>query len=1208
MGFNYTRDQQQVIELRDRNILVAAAAGSGKTAVLVERIIQLISDQENPVDIDRLLIVTFTSAAAAEMRERISAAIERRLGEEPSNEHMQKQATLIYHAPITTISSFCLNLIKNHFHDISLDPSFRVADEAECKLLKQEVLEVILEEYFEEGREEFLQFVETTSANGSERGLEELILKLHESSRSYPFPVQWLTQCGEQYREITRNGLEKSEWISYTIGYCKLVLEGCKEILELALTMCDHGDGPYMYAPLIEEELQAVENMGKQDSYVRLGEVVRGYQFGRLPSKKDDSVSKEKREIVKGMRNQVKGELEKLRGEFFYAPIEDLMDTLKDSSLSVDMLLEVVISFTHRFQTKKRERGILDFGDMEQYALQILLEEKDGHMQPTQTACMYQSYYYEVLIDEYQDSNLVQEYLLKSVSKESSGSYNQFMVGDVKQSIYKFRLARPELFLEKYQTYESTDSLKQKIDLQMNFRSRKEVLESANYIFEQIMTSHIGGIVYDHKAALNYGASYDAIHGQDQRTELLLVEREGEVDKKELEARLIANRIRTLVQSFSISDGTHPSGVRLARYSDMVILLRSNTGWDDVFKRILEEEGIPTHIASKTGYFSVYEVQVVLNYLRILDNPLQDIPLTSVLLSGMIGFNEEELAVIRGSWKEEHQRVRNYHLYTSLVWYTTYGKNERIIAKIEQFLADLDKYRQMTVYTSIHELLQTFLQEINFQLYLTTLPRGEQRRANLDMLLEKAIEFEQTSYHGLFHFIRYIEQMEKFEISFGEANILDEHANVVRIMSIHKSKGLEFPICFVSGLGKKFNQMDLRKQFVVDMDYGIGMDYIDPVKRIKTKTIGKSAILRKMELDNIGEEIRILYVALTRAKEKLIMTGVLGNLEKTLQSLECIRMTKTSQLPFLTLKNGKSFLDFILAALARHEAFAPYMQGTKQGNEDNFLISILQEHELVIEEMKRAMKSDYGREQLLEKMEQYVVGDEVYEDIHRAFTYEYPFQSLGNIYSKTTVTEIKKKRMLEECEDAFIMYEDTSEEQYVPAFMREEKVSGMERGNAYHKAMEVLDLTGASSVRESIHREVACGRMKPAYEALVELEKLEHFMNTSLGKRMGVAQEKGMLYKEQPFVISLPANEVEAHFPKEEEILLQGIIDAYFEEDGALVIVDYKTDRVGNGKELMERYHIQLEYYAKALSALTGKPVKEKVLYSFYLGEVCGAN
>ncbi|MFI3176088.1 MAG: helicase-exonuclease AddAB subunit AddA [Eubacteriales bacterium] len=1208
MGFNYTRDQQQVIELRNRNILVAAAAGSGKTAVLVERIIQLISDKENPVDIDRLLIVTFTSAAAAEMRERISAAIERRLGEEPSNEHMQKQATLIYHAPITTISSFCLNLIKNHFHDISLDPSFRVADEAECKLLKQEVLEAILEEYFEEGREEFLQFVETTSANGSERGLEELILKLHESSRSYPFPVQWLTQCGEQYRAITQNGLEKSEWISYAIGYCKLVLEGCKETLELVLTMCEHGDGPYMYAPLMEEELQALENMGKQDSYARLGEVVRGYKFGRLSSKKDESVSKEKREIVKGMRNQVKGELDKLREEFFYAPIEDLMVTLQDSALSVEMLLEVVIGFAHRFQAKKRQRGILDFSDMEQYALQILLEEKEGHMQPTQTACMYQSYYYEVLIDEYQDSNLVQEYLLKSVSKESSGSYNQFMVGDVKQSIYKFRLARPELFLEKYQTYESTDSIKQKIDLQMNFRSRKEVLESANYIFEQIMTFHIGGIVYDHKAALNYGASYDTIQGQDQRTELLLVEREGEVDKKELEARLIANRIRTLVQSFYISDGTCPSGVRLAKYSDMVILLRSNTGWDDIFKRILEEEGIPTHIASKTGYFSVYEVQVVLNYLRILDNPLQDIPLTSVLLSGMIGFQEEELAVIRGRWKEEHKVVRNYHLYHSLVWYTTYGENEGIIAKIEQFLADLDKYRQMTVYTSIHELLQTFLQEINFQLYLTTLPRGEQRRANLDMLLEKAIEFEQTSYHGLFHFIRYIEQMEKFEISFGEANILDEHANVVRIMSIHKSKGLEFPICFVSGLGKKFNQMDLRKQFVVDMDYGIGMDYIDPVRRVKTKTIGKSAILRKMELDNIGEEIRILYVALTRAKEKLIMTGVLDNLEKTLYSQESIRMTKASQLPFLVLKNGKSFLDLILAALARHEGFAPYMQCTMEGNADNFLISILQENELVIEEMKHAMKSDYGREQLLEKIDQYVAGAEVYEDIHRTFTYEYPFQSLGNIYSKTTVTEIKKKRMLEECEDAFIMYEDTGEEQYVPAFMREEKVSGMERGNAYHKAMEVLDLTGASTVRESIHMEVASGRMKPAYEALVELEKLEHFMKTPLGKRMGVAQQNGMLYKEQPFVISLPANEVEAHFPKEEDILLQGIIDAYFEEDGALVIVDYKTDRVRSSKELMERYRIQLEYYAKALSALTGKPVKEKVLYSFYLGEVCGTN
>ncbi len=1191
MAFDYTIDQQKVIDLQGRNILVAAAAGSGKTAVLVERIVKMITKKENPISIDQLLVVTFTSAAASEMRERIGAAIEKQLDKHPQDEHLQKQVTLIHNAQITTISSFCLSIVKNHFQDIGLEPNFRIADEGEAKLLKQDILAEVLEEQFAEKSKEFLDFVEATTTNTSEKAMEEMILKLYEASRSYPFPEKWLEECKKQYFQESTESFVESPWINFVETYIGKMIEGIVLQIEQAIGICEESSGPYFYVDLLNEERDMFLEMRKYCRFEEIGDALSKVVFGKLPSKKDESVSLIKRERVKEIRGQVKEVVTKLKDDFYYDTIRGMQDYLNESYGVLSVLINVTILFGKRFLEKKQEKGILDFSDMEHYALEILLQEKDGRMVPTETAKVYQEYFSEILIDEYQDSNLVQEYLLKSISKESMGIYNQFMVGDVKQSIYKFRLARPELFMEKYHTYSTEDSLMQKIDLHKNFRSREEVLSCVNTIFERIMMTQIGGIAYDKDAALYLGATYDRILEQDQKAELLVMEQEeGGLEKKELEARGIAKKIKSMMTSFKVVD--QETGVaRLAKYSDIVILLRSNAGWDDVFKEVLESEGIPTHIASKTGYFNVYEVQIVLNYLRILDNPLQDIPLAAVLLSPMIGFSEDDLAYVKGIYKNAAKGKRKKKfLYELLKEYLELERGSYLAGRIKLFLTTLDDYRNMIPYMPIHELMIRFIKELGFQLFFTSMPGGEQRKANLEMLLEKAIQFEHTSYHGLFHFIRYIEQMEKFEVNFGEANILDEYADVVRIMSIHKSKGLEFPICFVSGTAKQFNQMDLRKNMVVDMDFGIGMDYCNPTERIKSKTIRKAAIIRKMELDNLGEELRILYVALTRAKEKLIMTGTVSDWESMVEKNVGVKPS------FLTIKQCKNFLELILLGMGNHLRESNY-----------FTITKILEEDFAIDEVRESMGALSSKKLLLEEMESYT-NTPLWNRIESQLSYEYEHDYLSQLYSKTTVSEIKHKRIAEELEDAKELFPETTVHSYMPKFLQKEHISGTERGNAYHKAMEVIDFGIGIDPMKSLAEKVAYGRMSTHYYDLLQVDKIKGFFQTPLSERMQRAAEQGMLYKEQPFVIALPANEVEVQFPKEEQILLQGIVDAYFEEDGELIIVDYKTDRIDTGEELLKRYHTQLEYYSKALSQITGKKVKECILYSFALEKEVSAN
>ena len=1271
MGMKFTPEQQRVIELHNSNILVSAAAGSGKTAVLVERIIRMICDGEHPADIDRLLIVTFTNAAAAEMRERIAAGITARLEADPGNEHIQKQSALLHNAQITTIDSFSLFLIRNHFNEIGLDPDFRVADEGEIKLLQQEVMAQLLEDayagqFVPEAPEQFHACVEYFCPGGRESVLEQHILNLSRYAGSFPWPAEWLEERKNDYAAGDMEALVHSDYGQYLTERVNRTVEGCLEKLREVKRLCELPDGPYMYGELTEAEIEQLERLTSCKDLEEQAAKVPAVTFARLPSKKDDSVDPAKRELAKAIRNSVKDTLSDLSESYFKTPLELAVEQGKACREPLRILLDLVLEFDRRLLAAKQERHLIDFSDMEHYALQILLkrekvEESGGtgtdrtetkyRIVPSDVAMEYRQYFQEILIDEYQDSNLVQEYLLSAISGEEEGRYNRFMVGDVKQSIYKFRLARPELFLEKYDTYQETGDLC-RIDLAKNFRSRIQVVDAVNDVFSRIMSREIGGIAYDDKAALYPGAVYPAQEDPAYGSELLLIRKPDKGEREEsgigeqhaegagvlvdydnvrqLEALAIATRIKQLKGSLQVMEKS-TGELRPVRYSDMVILLRTTSGWDEEFKKILEQQGIPVYITSKTGYFGALEVQELLQFLRVLDNPRQDIPLFGVMQSVFGGFTQEEIAQIRSDG-EGHSRKR-MTLYEALKEVAQSGRTveegEEISAgesageeaelsqKADTFLQRIGHYRDLTPFTSIRDLLQRILDDYDYLNYVTALPTGSKRRANVEMLLTKASAFEKTSYFGLFHFIRYMEQLEKYDVDYGEADTLDENADVVRIMSIHKSKGLEFPVVFVSGLSKRFNMQDANQSLIVDMDLGVAVDYVDSVRRIKNKTLRRAVLSAKMKEDNLAEELRVLYVALTRAREKLILTAVL---DKADEKWELAQMTGQEKLTYLDFCEAGSYMDFLLPILPK----------------TGIPVKTLRTEDLAVEELREQLRMGDRREQLrlIACGETPLTGDPEENErklmhLRESFAYQYPHPGLQKLYTKTTVSELKIAAMAEKDEAAFHTFEEKEVVPYIPGFRREqEKVSGAVRGNAFHRVMELLDFMYVfvesglfekcpgdyetyrkrldaerlkNRLEEFLQRETISLRLTEEYAKAVSLPKILNFLEQELAYRMWRAQEQGLLYREQPFVLGIDAKRLDPDLPEGEKVLIQGIIDVFFIEDGEIVLLDYKTDVIDSLEALWNRYNVQIQYYEEALTKLMQMPVKERILYSFYL-------
>lgn len=1240
MGVSWTKEQQQVIDLRNRNILVSAAAGSGKTAVLVERIIKMITDPGRPVDIDRLLIVTFTNAAAAEMRERIGNAIEQSLLQNPDDEHLLRQMTLIHNAQITTIDSFCLYVIRNHFHEIDLEPGFRIADEGELKLLKEDVIKRVLERNYEETAPAFIAFTEGYAAGRTDAALNGMILSLYEFSRSYPWPEEWLDSCAGNYGITDRKELNDAVFIKPLVENIRAVVNDMAALAEQALALAKAGDGPHMYEKALQNDLEKYQAIASCRTFTEFYDALGNISYDRLASSRGYDGSVWKLDRVKELREIAKDAVKKLKKQYFYAPPQVMAEQLEKTGPMAQELVRLTKEFADAFAAEKRRKNLVDFHDLEHFALQILVDRETKGAR--ETAEEFRDTFEEIMIDEYQDSNYVQETILRAISREDRGQNNIFMVGDVKQSIYRFRLARPELFMEKYDTYGTEEGSRQRIDLHKNFRSRDEVLTFTNDIFYKIMARDLGNVEYDADAALYPGASYPA-SGHFKPQVLLadssdeLLEGSGYGDKKLLEAKMAAGEIKRMMETLQVTDKA-TGELRRVKYSDIVILLRSQSGWADAFAVVLNDAGIPAHTVSSTGYFSAMEVQTVLSMLRILDNPRQDIPLTAVLRSPIGGLSDEELALLRLRNREvsfhacvlaECERLSELPDDS-----TPTERDTGLNRKLKEFYRKYMNLRKLVPDTPIHELIELVLKETGYGNYAQAMPAGARRRANLEMLAEKAIAYERTSYKGLFHFVRYIDELQKYDVDFGEADMVSENEEVVRIMSIHKSKGLEFPIVFVAGLGKNFNRQDVRSRMVLHPELGIGLDFMDGTKRVKSPTIAKKAIAKQIDIENLGEELRVLYVALTRAKEKLILTGSLKNAGEQLEKARFAaafsndgneRGGRTGNfgkgnagpLLYLQREGASGYLDWLLPAILSYG--------------EKYPVRIPETAELVTEELREQIGKVLDKDVCMETIRKADAG--LVESLDRRFAAEYPYRTKGWQKNKYSVSELKHRAMRErmEQEEENLTQVFLKEEiiPYVPAFAggieekKEEINRGALRGTAVHRVLECYCFSSGEPAEVQLEKMLAQEKITPELKELVKVPLVEAFLSSEAGERMKKAEKKGKLYREKPFVMGFTEEELKQFgFGDQEEAghaeknggtdltLIQGIIDVFWMEEDGIILLDYKTDQVSTEEELIGRYAAQLNLYAEALERIYNPAgtrsikVKEKLLYSFRLGKV----
>ena len=1213
MGVEFTTEQQAVIDARDCNILVSAAAGSGKTAVLVERIIKMVL---NGLDVDHLLVVTFTKAAAAQMKEKITAAIQEKLAQDPDNEHLQKQETLIHNAQITTIDSFCQYVIRNNFNTIGLDPSFRVADEGELKLLQEEVMSSMIEEEYEAAKQapdsDFIFFMDYFSQGSRDERAVEFINDLFKFSVSCAWPEEWIRERASDY-ELSDEVFDELPWVKECMRYAKSALKECSDKIDRAYRMCLEPDGPYMYGDQLEAEKDSIYAALRYDTYDALFDGLRGITFDRLSTKRDPSVNADKRELAKDLRGDVKERIGKLISDYFALPSEAVLANMQLCDRAVKELCRLTLLFKSRFDELKRERQIIDFSDMEHFALQILVDPDTK--EPTLVALEYRDYYKEVLIDEYQDSNNVQEMILKAISGEAAGDSERFMVGDVKQSIYKFRLARPEIFMEKFRSYDRDEKASdRRIDLHKNFRSRSEVLNITNYIFKRLMAEDLGGVEYDEDARLVRGRDFEE-PDFDVSPEMIFIDGADTLDEdspdeegirdmssKEKEALFIAERINKLREENSA-----------LMFKDIVILLRAPSGWDETFKDVLEGQGIPTYIESKSGYLDASEVAILLDFLSVIDNPRQDVPLTAVMHSSIGCFSDEELALIRIAMNKCEEQLRGETLYDGLI--SDLELSDDLSAKIKAFTDTLEEYRRMSTYTPVHDLLQIIIDDTDYEQIVTAMPGGTQRRANVEMLLNKAADFEKTSFRGLFHFVRYIEHIKVVQVDYGEAGTIDENSDVVRIMSIHKSKGLEFPVVFVAGLSKDFDKRDTYGDLIIDMDLGIGVKSINTDLRVKYDTLKRRIIAGKIGTDNLGEEIRVLYVALTRAKEKLIMTSYVKNLAGTLESLLKDLMVlgaADEALPYSMRVGAGNYLSMVLPSLMLHPSMGGILDKYELPRQDYdtllvgageapvLKISSVGDKDLLDGIRAGAFKATMRR-QALENGGN--IDEELLESLKAKFFAKYPHADLKGLFTKTTVSELKKKAMVDEDEFGVVPAPYAADEE------PKGTLTGAERGSAYHRVMELLDGdafadTSAEGLGDWIAKAALKGLIPDEYREVVKPEDIRTYLLTDLGTRMGAAFGRGELMREKPFMMGISAKELDPGFPEDEMVLVQGIVDAWFIEDGEIVLLDYKTDKVRDGKALVDRYAVQLELYKRALEAATRKKVKEVYIYSFTLESV----
>lgn len=1220
----WTEEQLKAIETRRCNLLIAAAAGSGKTAVLVERIIRIITNEESPVDIDRLLVVTFTSAAASEMRERIASAITKALEKSPNSKNLQKQLTLLSRANITTMHSFCLDVIKNNFHIIDLDPAFRILDETEGMLLRSEVLEELFEDKYENDDKEFLDLVEAYSDSKSDDKLKDIVLDLYKFSMSGPWPQRWLRDKSEEFNIGTIEDLDKSSWMKVFIENLVIELQGLISMEEKALELCEETSGLEPYIDTFRDDITMLQMIyehlgaGVVEIYNRLSSA----SFSKLKTVRKANVSDENvQSRVKAIRDDVKKKINKLRDEIFSMTPDEMLHSVKSSYPYMKTLSNLVIEFQDKFSNAKKERGALDFNDLEHLCLKILTSENSG------VADNFKEYFDEVLVDEYQDSNAVQEAIIDLVSRKYSDDPNVFMVGDVKQSIYRFRRAKPELFLEKYNTYSKEQGKNVKIQLYKNFRSRDEVIKGVNYIFKEIMSRVVGELEYTDEEALNLGASYkDAeddnyvVGGKielnilDKSTEVeeeILIEEEEDLGAINLEARIVANRIKELLSNkdgkvFKVLDKV-TGEYRPVTYKDIVILLRATKNWSEVFLDELGAEGIPVYADTGSGYFESIEIRTIMSLLKVIDNPMQDIPLIAVLRSPIMSFSAEDLTNIRLVDKDKY-------FYENIISISNeeFDCEKELIEKCNIFLERLNVWRKKSIYTPIDEFIWYLYTDTAYYGYVGAMPNGVLRQANLRILFQRAKQYEQTSFKGLFNFINFINKLRKSSGDMGSAKVLGENEDVVRIMSIHKSKGLEFPVVFVCESGKQFNLMDLNNNILYHEELGFGPELVDLDKRVSYPTLPKEAIKQRIRLETLSEEVRILYVAFTRAKEKLIITGAVNGLEKWItKCCNAAALDRNIILPSEVLK-GKSYLDWIGMAICKHrdgESLRELVGANDISIKDDlstWSVKTWTKSDLIVDK-KNSDVDEINEENLLINFD----CSSVDKEIERRLDFRYKFRESTLIKSNFSVSELKKKNFEQvpviDTEELF--KEDICN--IKPKFLQEERgLTAAEKGTAMHFVMQKVDLSRVSTIeeikvqlKELVDRELLS---KEEYK-VISPYKVKKFFISKLGERMLSAHNRGdIVYRELPFYTEIDVHRIDPDLPKDVEgdkVRLQGVIDSFFYEDNEVILLDYKTDYVeqGNEEELINKYRMQIQYYKEALEKITKTKIKECYLYSFYL-------
>lgn len=1122
------------------------------------------------------------------MREKILEAIYKKIEENPEDENLQKQVILLNKASISTIHSFCLDVIKNNFYEIDVSANTRIADDSEILLLQQEVIDDLFEEKYEEEDSNFIKLIKTYTKYNQDEVLKDLILRVYSYIQASPFPGEWLEE------QIEKLNIEDGTNFSDTV-WGKIITENANQILEDSILKLQNIRTKMTCFPELDKFTAKIEddidkytyiqnNLSDWDTAVEAINTLKNAMWT-----KDQKITNDLKDEAKDVRESTKDEFKKVK-KLMNCSSEEAVQDIKYMYPILKMLKDLILEFSQKFYQRKREKNIMDFSDMEHLALKILVKkDENGNIVKSEIAKKYENKFEEIAIDEYQDSNLVQEYILTSVSRGN----NIFMVGDVKQSIYKFRQARPKLFLDKYDSYklEPVNGEDRKIQLFKNFRSRSNILDFTNLVFEDIMSRELGNIEYNQDEYLNLGANFEEIQNQDYKTELEILdlseenddiwktdeeETEEEQEKVEdvvLEARFVARKIKELIDSkYQIID--KKTGRRDIQYKDIAILLRTSSGVANVYEKEISELEIPVYSDSSSQYLQSVEIETIMSLLRIINNPMQDIPLVTVMRSPIGNFTDNELIEIR-------MADRNSSFYEALL------KSD--LEKAHRFLALLKELREDEEYMTLDEWIWNIYTKTGYMNYVNLMPNGALRVSNLRMLFERAKQYEEASFKGLYNFINFIDKIKFNQEDLKAAKIIGENENVVRIMTIHKSKGLEFPVVILAGVGKQFNFRDLNGKILLDQDLGMGPQYIDSDRYIEFKTLAKKALAIKAKNEAISEEMRILYVALTRAKEKLIIVGRQKDVNKKMSEkqklLEIYSTIDDNKINPYLLQKYKTYLDWLELI---------YLKEGVANTKNLFTVNINKRE-------KTSVKIENEVEDISKKIieESNKNNDEQEkEKIKEILNWQYKHQSIEGIPTKTSVSKLKEKREQE--------VQITQE----PKFINEEaktKLTGAQKGTLIHLCLQKMKETEEYNLEKitELIEELKDKEIITEIEVQnIDKEKLLEYTNSQLWTELKQAKE---IHKEHPFYINIKASRIYNQINKEddEDILVQGVIDLFFiDKDDKLILVDYKTDYVQNENELVEEYKGQLDLYKEALEQSLNKKVDKMCIYSVYLNKL----